>query len=59
MFSDFTWKKYFCSRKWWGGAGVELKLNPPPRPFMAPFLYGPDQGLDQEVINSLINIIIQ
>ena len=20
MFSDFTWKKNFCSRKWWGGA---------------------------------------
>ena len=21
MFSDFTWKKIFCSRKWWGRGG--------------------------------------
>ena len=42
-----------------GERGGRAQAQPPPRPFMDPFLYGPDQGLDQEVINSIINIIIQ
>ena len=33
MFSNFTWKKYFCSKKWGRGGGA----GAPP----APFLYGP------------------
>ena len=31
MFSYFTWKKSFCSRKWWG----EWGLVPPCPPFSA------------------------
>ena len=31
MFSYFTWKKIFCSRKWWG----EWGLVPPRPPFSA------------------------
>ena len=31
MFSYFTWKKIFCSRKWWG----EWGLVPPCPPFPA------------------------
>ena len=34
IFSDFTWKKNFCSRKWWGGGGRLVPLPPP-------FPYGP------------------
>ena len=31
MFSYFTWKTFFCSRKWWG----EWELVPPCLPFSA------------------------
>ena len=33
MFSDFAWKKIFCSTKWWGGWHPRL---------LPPFLYGPE-----------------
>ena len=35
MFSEFTWEKNFCSRKWWKGGGKGVLA---PR---SPFLYGP------------------
>ena len=33
MFSYFTWKTFFCSRKWWGEWGLV-----PPCPLFSPIL---------------------
>ena len=38
LFFDFTWKKFFCSRKWWVWRDWRPPAPPPPT-----FLYGPDR----------------
>ena len=56
MFSDFTRKKDFCSRKWWGG-GEEGGGGGGSHPPWTPFLYGPKFIFCQIIVCSLHNWI--